>query len=311
MQMSLKASELAKRHRVDDGKRFRLDLVDPADTNGVDVEKREAKELLEACRKSLRGLQERLYAEGTSAVLMVFQAMDAGGKDSAIEHVMSGINPQGCDVRSFKQPGPVELKHDFLWRHAVAMPERGRIGIHNRSHYEEVLVVRVHPEILEGRAIPQDRIDDAFWKRRFKDIRAFERHLANSGTAVIKFFFHISKDEQARRFLDRIDEPEKNWKFSPSDIAERGHWDAYMSAYQDMIRATARDYAPWYVVPANNKWYARLVISAVLEDTLERIDPKFPEVDEDFLKRMHAARDALAREAAPAREPAGGKEKDT
>ncbi|SNT09615.1 polyphosphate kinase 2 family protein [Tropicimonas sediminicola] len=305
--MSLKASDLARRHRVDDGKSFRLDSVDPGDTNGVDVEKAEAKDLLEDCRKSLGRLQERLYAEGKSAVLMVFQAMDAGGKDSAIEHVMSGINPQGCDVTSFKQPGPVALKHDFLWRHAVALPERGRIGIHNRSHYEEVLVVRVHPEILEGRAIPQDTIDDAFWKRRFKDIRAFERHLSNSGTAVLKFFFHISKDEQARRFLDRIDEPEKNWKFSLGDIEERKHWDAYMAAYEDMIRNTARGYAPWFVVPANNKWYARLVVSSVLLDTLERIDPQFPQVDEDFLQRMHEARDALARDAAPA----GGKEKDT
>jgi PPK2 family polyphosphate:nucleotide phosphotransferase len=290
-------ADLAARHRVIDGRKFRLGDVDPADTAGLDIEKDDARDLLADSLKDLRKLQERLYAEGKWAVLMVLQAMDAAGKDSAIEHVMTGINPQGCDVRSFKQPGPIELQHDFLWRHVIALPPHGKIVIHNRSHYEEVLVVRVHPEILEKQAIPAALIDDDFWKRRFKDIRAFERHLANSGTLVLKFFLHISKDEQARRFLDRIDEEDKNWKFSFGDLEERKLWDKYMDAYEDAIRSTARDYAPWHVIPANNKWYARMVISSVLSEALERLNPKFPEVGDDERRRMKEARDALAKEA--------------
>ncbi|SFB70852.1 polyphosphate kinase 2 family protein [Tropicimonas isoalkanivorans] len=293
----MKAKDLAARHRVEDGEKFRLKDVDPADTAGVDVDKSDAKKLIKDCKKSLRKLQERLYAENKSSVLMVLQAMDAGGKDSAIEHVMSGINPQGCDVHSFKQPGPVELDHDFLWRHAISLPSRGRIGIFNRSHYEEVLVVRVNPSILEARDLPAKAFDDDFWEMRFEDIRAFERHLANSRTAVLKVFLHISKEEQARRFLDRIDEADKNWKFSASDIEVRERWDDYMRAYEDMIRKTARPHAPWYVVPANNKWYARMVISSVLTETLERLDPQFPEVDGDFRSRMAEARKTLARDA--------------
>jgi PPK2 family polyphosphate:nucleotide phosphotransferase len=293
----MKITELAERHCVADGKTFRLEEIDPADTAGLDIEKDNAEELLADGIKKLRKLQERLYAEGKWAILMVLQAMDAGGKDSAIEHVMSGINPQGCDVSSFKQPGPVELNHDFLWRHVVALPTRGRIGIFNRSHYEEVLVVRVHPEILANRDIPPDLIDDDFWKRRFESIRAFEQHLHNSGTVVLKFFLHISKDEQARRFLDRIDEEDKNWKFSFCDLEERKLWGDYMSAYEDMIRNTARHDAPWYVIPADNKWYARLAISAVLRETLERLDLKFPEVDDDYRNRMQEARSILARDA--------------
>ncbi len=290
-------ADLAARHRISDGRKFRLRDVDPADTAGLDIEKDDARELLADSLKDLRKLQERLYAEGKWAVLMVLQAMDAAGKDSAIEHVMTGINPQGCDVRSFKQPGPVELQHDFLWRHVIALPPRGKIVIHNRSHYEEVLVVRVHPEILENQAIPSALVDDDFWKRRFKDIRAFERHLANSGTLVLKFFLHISKDEQARRFLDRIDEEDKNWKFSFGDLEERKLWDKYMDAYENMIRNTARDYAPWHVIPANNKWYARMVISSVLSEALERLDPQFPEVGDDERRRMKEARATLAKEA--------------
>lgn len=293
----MKKADLAKRHRVTDGRKFRLGDVDPADTAGLDIDKGDARKLLKDSIADLRKLQERLYAEGKWAVLMVLQAMDAGGKDSAIEHVMTGINPQGCDVRSFKQPGPIELRHDFLWRHVVALPQRGKIVIFNRSHYEEVLIVRVHPEILEQQNLPAKLVDDDFWRKRFKDIRAFERHLANNGTLVLKFFLYISKDEQARRFLDRIDEPDKNWKFSFGDLEERKHWDDYMAACDDMIRSTARDHAPWHVVPANNKWYARMVISSVLTETLERLDPQYPTVSDEERQRMQAARDVLAREA--------------
>ena len=293
----MKKADLAKRHRVTDGRKFRLGDVDPADTAGLDIDKGDARKLLKDSIADLRKLQERLYAEGKWAVLMVLQAMDAGGKDSAIEHVMTGINPQGCDVRSFKQPGPIELRHDFLWRHVAGLPQRGKIVIFNRSHYEEVLVVRVHPEILEKQSLPPQLVGDDLWENRFKDIRAFERHLANSGTVVLKFFLHISKDEQARRFLDRIDEADKNWKFSFGDLEERKHWDDYMAACDDMIRSTARDHAPWHVVPANNKWYARMVISSVLTETLERLDPQYPTVTDEERQRMKAARDVLAHEA--------------
>jgi PPK2 family polyphosphate:nucleotide phosphotransferase len=293
----MKKADFADRHRVIDGKGFHIDDVDPSDTAGLDIDKDEAKDILADSVKDLRKLQERLYADGKWAVLMILQAMDAGGKDSAIEHVMTGINPQGCDVRSFKQPGPVELQHDFLWRHVMALPSRGKIMIHNRSHYEEVLVVRVHPEILKKQAIPSVLIDDDFWKRRFKDIRSFEQHLANSGTVVLKFFLHMSKEEQARRFLDRIDEEDKNWKFSFGDLEERKLWDKYMEAYEDMIRNTARDYAPWHVIPANNKWYARIVISSVLIEALNRLDLAFPEVSKEERQQLKEARETLAKEA--------------
>jgi PPK2 family polyphosphate:nucleotide phosphotransferase len=290
-------TDLAKRHRVADGKDFRLKDVDPTDTAGLDPDRDAAKALLADSVKDLRKLQERLYAEGRWAVLMILQAMDAAGKDSAIEHVMSGINPQGCDVKSFKQPGPVELRHDFLWRHVIGLPQRGKIVIHNRSHYEEVLVVRVHPEILDAQNLPESLAGDGIWKRRFRDIRAFERHLANSGTVVLKFFLHMSKAEQARRFLDRIDEEDKNWKFSHADLENRALWDDYMQAYEDAIRHTARRHAPWHVVPADNKWYARMVISSVLSEALAAIDPQFPSVTKEERTRMQQARETLAREA--------------
>lgn len=292
----MKAEELARMFRVGDGTKFSLDRFDPADTNGLDIDKSEAKELLASNMDKMRKLQERLYAEGKWAILIVLQAMDAGGKDSAIEHVMSGINPQGCEVRSFKVPSPNELKHDFLWRHARVLPERGRIGIFNRSHYEEVLVVRVHPQILDNQSLPAKLIDDGIWERRFQDIRSFEKHLANNGTVVLKFFLHISKEEQAKRFLDRIDEPEKNWKFSFGDLEERKLWDRYMEAYEDMIRNTAREYAPWHVVPSDSKWFSRLVISAALVEALERIDPQFPELSEEDRQKMKDARDSFAGE---------------
>lgn len=290
----MKRAELAKRHRVGDGRTFNLADVDPA---GHDVEKDEAQALLADSITALQDLQERLFAEGKWAVLVVLQAMDAGGKDSAIRHVMTGINPQGCDVRSFKAPGPFESQHDFLWRHTLALPPRGKIVIFNRSHYEEVLVVRVHPEILETRNVPRTLIDEEFWTRRLKDIRNFERHLTNSGTVVIKFFLHISKQEQARRLIKRIDRAEKNWKFSPDDMRERPHWDDYMHAYEEAIRKTAREETPWYVVPADNKWYARTVISSVLCETLHAMDPQFPAVSEDHIARLQAARAVLARDA--------------
>jgi PPK2 family polyphosphate:nucleotide phosphotransferase len=290
-------ADLASRHRVEQGKKFKLKDVDAFDTAGLDIKKDEAKELLADCLKDLNKLQERLFAEGERAVLVVLQAMDAGGKDSAIEHVMTGINPQGCDVRSFKRPGSLDLRHDFLWRHVIGLPQRGKIVIFNRSHYEEVLVVRVHPEILESQSLPKELRGKDVWQRRFQSIRDFERHLVQSGTTVLKFYLHISKDEQARRFLDRIDEPDKNWKFSFGDLDERKHWGDYMDAYEDMIRNTATEDAPWHVVPANNKWYARMVISAALAEALKALDPKFPEVDDDYRRRLAAARGALVAEA--------------
>jgi len=292
----MKAADLAARYRIDEGKDFRLDALDPADTAGLDIDKDEAKERLAEDLDKMRKLQERLYAEGKWSVLMVLQAMDAGGKDSAIEHVMSGINPQGCSVHSFKAPSTIELQHDFLWRHQIAVPVRGRIGIFNRSHYEEVLVVRVHPEILKGQNLPDKLVGKDIWKERFEDIRDFERHLANSGTVILKFFLHTSKTEQAKRFLARIDEEDKNWKFSTGDMAEREFWDDYMDAYEDMVRNTAQPCAPWFVVPSDNKWFSRIVIAAALVDALERIDPQFPEVSEDQKRAMKEARDVLASE---------------
>jgi PPK2 family polyphosphate:nucleotide phosphotransferase len=290
------SAEIVKTFRVKKGKKFRLADCDPADTLGLDIEKDDAKDMLADGVKRLRGLQERLYAEGRWSVLIILQAMDAAGKDSAIEHVMSGINPQGCDVTSFKAPGPVDLRHDFLRRAAMKLPERGRVGIFNRSYYEEVLVVRVHPEILEGQNLPSKLVTDDIWSERFEDIRAYERYLARNGTVLLKFFLHVSKEEQKRRFVDRIDEPDKRWKFSGGDLVEREHWDAYMDAYEDMVRHTATKEAPWHVVPADNKWFTRLVIAATIVDRLERLDPQFPEVDDKELKEMKKARKLLAGE---------------
>ncbi|BCH31052.1 hypothetical protein MesoLjLc_29820 [Mesorhizobium sp. L-8-10] len=289
-------AEIVKVFRVRKGKKLRLADIDPADTLGLDIEKDDAKQLLAQGVKRLRDLQERLYAEGRWSVLIVLQAIDAAGKDSAIEHVMSGINPQGCDVTSFKAPSATELRHDFLWRAAIKLPERGRIGIFNRSYYEEVLVVRVHPEILAGQNLPPELVTDQVWEERFASIAAFEEHLVRNGTVILKFFLHVSKEEQKRRFLERIDEPDKRWKFSAGDIVERGHWDAYMAAYEDMIRHTATKTAPWHVVPADNKWFTRLVIAATIVDRLERLDPKFPPVDDEALKEMEETRKALMAE---------------
>lgn len=286
---------LSEKYVIESGKSFSLAAVDPSDTAGLDIAKGDAKEMLQSNIERLEGLQERLYAEGTRALLVVLQAMDTAGKDSAIKHVMSGINPQGCDVRAFKQPSHLEMAHDFLWRHAVAMPARGRIGIHNRSHYEEVLVTRVHPEILRDQGFDPTAPD--FWKHRFTSIRNFEKHLARNGTKILKFFFHISPQEQARRLVSRIDTPGKTWKFAVADVREREHWDEYMAAYEDMIRNTARSHAPWYVVPANDKWFSRLVMSGAIVEALETLNPRFPSVSQDDRKPLSETRDRLVAEA--------------
>src|SRR5919197_539397 len=280
----MKFAKLIKPFRIDNPDKFRLADHDCAETCGLDIEKDEAKEMLADGIKRLAELQERLYAQDRWALLAVFQAMDAAGKDGAIKHVMSGINPQGCQVHAFKAPSPEELDHDFLWRCAMRLPERGRIGIFNRSYYEEVLVVRVHPEILARQKLAKDLVDKDIWKHRFKSIRGFERHLAANGTRPIKFFLNVSREEQRRRFLERIEEPGKRWKFSMGDVAERKLWDKYMDAYEDVIRNTSRDEAPWYVVPADNKWFARLVVAAAMIDALEDLDLKFPKVEGAALK---------------------------
>jgi len=289
-------AKFAKRYRVDDADNFRLKDWDPGDTNHLDIEKDEAKKLLAEGVKRLSELQERLYAQDRWAVLLIFQAMDAAGKDSAIEHVMKGINPQGCEVHSFKQPSEEEIDHDFMWRCARRLPERGRIGIFNRSYYEEVLVVRVHPEILAKEKMPDKLVTKDIWKERFKDIRAFERYLARNGTLILKFFLNVSKQEQKRRFLERIDEPSKNWKFSTGDLAERKLWDKYMDAYEDMIRNTSRPEAPWFVVPADNKWFTRLVVAAEVVDALDRLGLKYPKVSGAARKDLEKAGRILRKE---------------
>jgi PPK2 family polyphosphate:nucleotide phosphotransferase len=281
-----------KKMRVDGSGKFRLDDHDPGATGGLG-DKQEAAARLEKSCDRLRELQEMLYAYDRWSVLLVFQAMDAAGKDSTIEHVMSGVNPAGCQVQSFKAPSPEELDHDFLWRTTCRLPERGRIGIFNRSYYEEVLVVRVHPDFLRGQRLPPEVVHDDIWKERFEDIRTFERHLARSGTAVIKFFLHVSKEEQKKRFLSRLDEPEKHWKFSAGDVKEREHWDEYMEAYEDCIAHTSTEQAPWYVIPADHKWYMRLAVSEIIVQRLEELNLAYPEVDEKKKDEVAAARTML------------------
>jgi PPK2 family polyphosphate:nucleotide phosphotransferase len=282
--------------RVDKPKKFRLADIDPADNAGLDMEKAEAKAMLADGTKRLAELQERLYAQDRWAVLAIFQAMDAAGKDGAIKHVMSGINPQGVQVFAFKAPTPQELDHDFMWRTTVNLPERGRIGIFNRSYYEEVLVVRVHRELLARQKLPPELVTKDIWKERFADINAFERYLARNGTLIVKFFLHVSKEEQRRRFLDRLDDPAKRWKFSMGDVAERELWDRYMEAYQDMIRHTSTEAAPWHVIPADNKWFARLMVGAVLVDAMEGLHLEFPKVEGPALSEMMKVRKALLAE---------------
>lgn len=288
-----------KPYRIETGKGFRLRDIDPGDTAGLDSEfKPRAKELLEQGVELLSDMQEKLYAQDQWAVLLIFQAMDAAGKDGTIKHVMSGVNPQGCQVHSFKSPSPEELDHDFLWRTSCRLPERGRIGIFNRSYYEEVLVVRVHDEILARQKLPPNLVGKNIWKERYEDIASFERYLTRNGVLIRKFFLHVSREEQRQRFLSRLEEPEKNWKFSLADAREREFFDNYMDAYQDMIRHTATPEAPWFVVPADNKWFTRLVVAGAVVDALQSLDLSFPTVDEVRRGELQAAREALEKEAA-------------
>ena len=288
----MKTDKLAKTYQVESGKHFRLKDFDPADT-GHWRSKESATEALQQGIVRSAELQDKLYAQDNWALLLIFQAMDAAGKDGIIKHVMSGINPQGCQVFSFKAPSDLELQHDFLWRTTRDLPERGHIGIFNRSYYEEVLVVRVHPEILKSQKTPPSLVGKNIWEERFEDIRSFERHMARSGTVIRKFFLNVSKKEQKRRFLERLDEPEKNWKFSAADIRERKCWEDYQKAYEDMIANTATEHAPWYVVAADNKWFTRLVVSAVVVETLESLDLAYPKVEEAKLKELEAAKKIL------------------
>ena len=290
------ARKLAEPYRVTDGRRFRLKDFDPADTAGLGSEaKPQAREALQAGARALAGLQDMLCAQDRWAVLLIFQAMDAAGKDGAIKHVMSGVNPQGCQVASFKAPSDEELDHDYLWRCSRRLPERGHIGIFNRSYYEEVLVVRVHPELLEREKLPPSLVTKDVFSRRFRDIRAFERYLGDNGIVIRKFFLHLSRKEQKRRFLERVENPEKSWKFSSADLAERGYWKEYMKAYEEMIRETATEEAPWYVVPADNKWFTRVVVAAAVIDTLASLDLGYPQVGPEKRRELAEVRRALAR----------------
>ena len=292
----MKANKLIAQLRVDHPKRFRIADVDPADSFGLDIEKDEARTMLAEGVKRLADLQERLYAQDRWALLVILQGVDTAGKDGVIEHVMSGVNPQGCQIHSFKAPSEEELDHDFLWRNVTRLPERGRIGIFNRSYYEEVLVVRVHPEILAGEKLPPELVTRNIWQHRFKDIRAFERYLSRNGTEILKFHLRISKEEQRRRLLARLDEPAKRWKFSMHDLEERKLWDKYMAAYEDMIRHTSTPEAPWHVVPADRKWFAHLAIAATIVERLERLDLQFPKVEGPALAEMRKVRKALMAE---------------
>jgi PPK2 family polyphosphate:nucleotide phosphotransferase len=275
----MKIDKLLKRYRIEDGKHFRLKHHDPADTHGLDSElKPQAKQLLADGVKELSRLQDVLAAQDRWGLLLIFQAMDAAGKDGTIKHVMSGVNPQGVQVSSFKSPSAEELDHGYLWRCMKCVPGRGRIGIFNRSYYEEVLVVRVHPQLLENQKLPKPLVTKHIWQERFADINNFERYLTRNGIAVVKFFLHLSRKEQKRRFMERLDTPDKNWKYSSSDVKERQFWDAYQEAYEDMIRHTATEHAPWYVVPADNKWFTRLVVSQAVVEALDGMNLKYPKV---------------------------------
>ena len=288
------AHQLAKPYRITNGKKFRLKHVDPADTGDLkSADKPRAKEALQTGVEAMAGLQDVLYAQDRWSLLLIFQAMDAAGKDGTIKHVMSGVNPQGCQVSSFKGPTSEDLDHDYLWRCVKQLPERGRIGIFNRSYYEETLVVRVHPEFLAGQKLPKECVTKDIWKERFQDIRAFERYLHRNGTAVVKFFLHISKAEQQKRFLERLDDPDKNWKFSVNDARERGFWDDYMEAYEETIRETASENSPWYVVPADNKWFTRVIVAAAVIDALAAMKLQYPKVSEAKRQELAATRKEL------------------
>jgi PPK2 family polyphosphate:nucleotide phosphotransferase len=290
----MKGATLAKAYRVSDGAAFHLRDVDPDDTAGLASKERAADRLAKGVAR-LADMQEKLYAQNQWAVLLIFQAMDAAGKDSTIKHVMSGVNPQGCQVFSFKGPSAEELDHDFLWRTTRCLPERGRIGIFNRSYYEEVLVVRVHPELLERQQLPARLVTRHLWRERLEDIAAQERYLARNGMRILKFFLHVSREEQRKRFLDRLEEPAKNWKFSLGDVAERQRWDAYMQVYEEMVRHTAAPHAPWFVVPADHKWFTRLVVVEAIVSALEDLNLAFPKVSRAQRRQLAAARAALER----------------
>jgi PPK2 family polyphosphate:nucleotide phosphotransferase len=288
------AHQLSKPYRITNGKKFRLKNFDPADTGDLkSADKPRAKEALQNGVEAMAELQDVLYAQDRWSLLLIFQAMDAAGKDGTIKHVMSGVNPQGCQVSSFKGPTSEDLDHDYLWRCVKQLPERGRIGIFNRSYYEETLVVRVHPEFLAGQKLPKECVTKDIWKERFQDIRAFERYLHRNGTAVVKFFLHISKAEQQKRFLERLDDPEKNWKFSVNDARERGFWDDYMEAYEETIRETASEKSPWYVVPADNKWFTRVIVAAAVIDALAAMKLQYPKVSEAKRQELAATRKEL------------------
>ena len=286
---------LAGRYRVGAGGRFRLEDWDPADTGGLDLTKEEARKLLAKGAEELLALQDKLYAQDRWAVLLVFQGMDAAGKDGTIKHVMSGVNPQGVQVHSFKEPSREELDHNFLWRAARHLPERGNIGIFNRSHYEEVLVVRVHEEILQAQKLPRELVTKKIWDERYDDINAFESHLARNGTVIRKFFLNVSREEQKKRLLARLDDPDKNWKFSTADAEERRLWKGYASAYEKMIAATSTKGAPWYAVPADNKWFTRLVVASVVVQTLEDLRLSYPKIGKEKRRELARVRKAIAR----------------
>jgi PPK2 family polyphosphate:nucleotide phosphotransferase len=282
--------------RVTSGKGFQLKRFDPGDTCGLAMAKGEAAELLQRGTEWLAEEQDMLYAQDRWSLLLIFQAMDAAGKDGTIKHVMSGVNPQGCQVFSFKQPSSEELSHDFLWRYSKRLPERGRIGIFNRSYYEEVLVVRVHQEILKRQRLPDEFVGKRIWDERLADIAHFEDYLTRQGVVILKFFLNLSRNEQKKRFMDRLDKPEKHWKFSPSDVHERKFWDDYMFAFEQTIRATASEHAPWYVVPADNKWFTRLLVAAAIVEAVENLDLAYPTVGPEKKKELQEARAALGRE---------------
>jgi len=292
----MKLPKILKHCRVDKPEHFRLAAHDPAESFGLDSRKDDVKAMLAGSIVRLEDLQQRLYANGQWAILVVLQGMDAAGKDGVIKHVMSGVNPQGCEVHSFKAPSTEELNHDFLWRAGKLLPERGRIGIFNRSHYEEVLVVRVHPHMLEREKLPPGIVSKGIWQHRFKEICAFERHIARSGTLILKFHLRISREEQRKRFLARLEEPAKRWKFSMNDVTERKRWNEYMAAYEDMIRATSTDYAPWYVIPADHKHVAWLVVSAAIIAALEGLKLEFPKIKGKALAELKSAERALKAE---------------
>jgi PPK2 family polyphosphate:nucleotide phosphotransferase len=289
------AERIASQYCITDGKKFRLKDFDPGDTNGV-KSKKVAQSMLERGGLMLTEMQEMLYAQDLWALLLIFQGMDAAGKDGAIKHVMSGVNPQGCDVYAFKAPTNEELDHDFLWREHKVVPSRGKIGIFNRSYYEEVLVVRVHPQLLKAEKLPDELVTKHIWQERYEDINAFEQYLTRNGVVIRKFFLYVSKEEQKKRFLERLEDSKKNWKFSMDDIKERKFWDDYHEAYEEMVQNTATKRAPWHVVPADNKWYARLVVASAIIEALDGLDLKFPDVDKEKKKELEAIREALLKE---------------